>query len=136
MPSSIFKVPSIDTQPSRGVGVKLPFSPGSVFSTTYNTKEALKTNITNFLLTNQGERYLNPKFGADLRALLFEQMTPSQVADIKEKIKEGVRVWFPNVVVSKLNVTPNVESQSIEVSLGFQVPYTNIEDTININFET
>ena len=69
------KIFPLDTKPSVAVGVSLPFNAPNVFRSTYLTKDAIKTNLINFFLTNQGERYLNPLFGGDLRAFIFEQIT-------------------------------------------------------------
>ncbi len=43
----------LDTKPSVGVGVALPFNAPAVFQTTYTTQESIKYNLINFFLTNQ-----------------------------------------------------------------------------------
>ena len=40
----------LDLKPSTGVGVSLPFSNTTAFTTVYNTKDQLKYNIINYLL--------------------------------------------------------------------------------------
>ena len=65
----------IDTLPDVAVGVSLPFSGKAVFNQTFITKDQIKSNLINFFLTNRGERYLNPGFGGNLRATLFEAIT-------------------------------------------------------------
>jgi phage baseplate assembly protein W len=62
----------LDLQPSTGIGVSIPFSSKSVFTTVYTTQEQLKYNIINYLLTNRKERVFVPNFGAGIRDLLFE----------------------------------------------------------------
>ncbi len=53
----------LDLRPSTGVGVALPFNnPRGVFKTVYTTKEQLKYNLINFLLTDKRERIFNPNF--------------------------------------------------------------------------
>ena len=56
----------LDLRPSTGVGVALPFNSTGVFKTVYTTKEQLKYNIINFLLTDKRERIFNPRFGAGI----------------------------------------------------------------------
>jgi hypothetical protein len=46
----------------------------AVFKTTYTTKEAIKNNLINYFLTNKNEIYLNPTFGGNLRAFIFQQI--------------------------------------------------------------
>ena len=58
-----------DTKPRVGIGVNLPFNSGGVFTPNYTTKQAIKNNLVNFFLTDQGERPGNPEFGGGLRNL-------------------------------------------------------------------
>ena len=65
----------VDTLPDVAVGVSIPFTGKAVFNQTFITKDQIKSNLINFFLTNKGERYLNPGFGGDLRATLFESIS-------------------------------------------------------------
>ena len=58
----------LDLRPSTGVGVGLPFNAPGVFRTVYTTKEQIKYNLINFLLTDKRERIFNPTFGADRKS--------------------------------------------------------------------
>ena len=85
MPTSqISRVNPLDLQGNIAIGVSLPFNgPAGPFNSTYSTKDQIKSNLINLLLTNKGERIMNPEFGADLGKALFEGITD----DIKEDIK-------------------------------------------------
>ena len=61
----------IDLQKSRAIGFGFPLNGDAVFVPTYYTRDQIKANMVNYLLTNKGERVFNPNFGADLRNLLF-----------------------------------------------------------------
>ena len=63
----------IDTQPAKAVGVAIPFNNAAVFTSNYTTSKQLQSNLINFFLTNRGERVLDPTYGANLRATIFEQ---------------------------------------------------------------
>ena len=56
------------------VGVTFPFDGPAVFNSSYTTKEQVKSNLINLLLTTPGERLMNPTFGVGIRNLLFEQV--------------------------------------------------------------
>ena len=45
MAFEIQQINPLDTRPSIGVGVTLPFSSKSVFTTSYTTADALKSNL-------------------------------------------------------------------------------------------
>lgn len=60
----------IDLTPSVAVGYGFPLDGDAVFIPTFTTREQLKANLVNYLLTNRGERLFRPDFGGDLRNLL------------------------------------------------------------------
>ena len=71
MAYNIININPLDLQPSKGVGIKIPFDGSTGLNITYTTKEATKSNILNFLLTGKRERIMNPNFGAGIREQLF-----------------------------------------------------------------
>ena len=66
------KINPIDLKPRVAVGVDIPFSGKAVFNQTFQTVDAIKANLINYLLTGRGERYFNPTFGSGIRNLIFE----------------------------------------------------------------
>ena len=61
----------VDLNPRRAVGINLPLNGDAVFEPNFTSKDAIKSNLVNFLLTNPGERPANPLFGAGLREFVF-----------------------------------------------------------------
>lgn len=135
MAFEVQQINPLDTRPSIGVGVTLPFSSKSVFTTSYTTADALKSNLVNYLLTDKGERFLNPEFGANLRRLLFSQSTSDLVEEVKAVIRSGIATWFPNVVIEQIQVKELVDNNQFQVSIIYRVDMTNIQDQLVINFE-
>ena len=80
----------LDTKPSVGVGIALPFNAPGVFRITYTTQESIKYNLINFFLTNQNERYLNPTFGGNIRAFIFQHITEGNTEDLKQYIQQQI----------------------------------------------
>ncbi len=135
MAFEVQRINPLDLQPRKAVGVSLPFSSNSVFNSTYTTKDALKTNLINFFLTGKGERFLNPNFGAGLRALLFDQMTEDKKEEILYVIRTGLSQWFPSLVINSLEVQNSPDTHTVLVALNYSVSQTNITDELAINFE-
>jgi phage baseplate assembly protein W len=136
MAFQIQKISPLDLQPRKAVGVSVPFTGRAVFNSTYTTQDALKSNIINFFLTDRGERFFNPNFGAGLRAIVFEQMTSDKIEEIESLIRTGMSTWFPNVVVNNVQIQDLPDSNTVTVFLTYSVPYTNIQqDTVVINFQ-
>ena len=128
------KIFPIDTRPGTGVGVGLPFNAPAVFPITYTTKEAVKNNLINYFLTNKNERYLNPTFGGNLRAFIFEQITSGNLDYLKEDIQNQIGLYFPNVIVASLNINSYPDVNQIEVILTYDIKDTGLTDTIQLAF--
>jgi hypothetical protein len=71
LPQTI-RVNPLDLQKNIAIGVSLPFNGPGVFNSTYTTKDQIKSNLVNLLLTSIGERVMNPNFGTELKRFLFE----------------------------------------------------------------
>jgi len=124
----------IDFNKSAAVGINLPFSAPGVFKSNFTTKEAIKSNLINYFLTNPGERPLNPTFGAGLRDFVFEQIIDENLDFLQEKISADMQIFFPNVNILNLEVYSNTNNNSINISLNYNIINTNISDTIEIDF--
>ena len=130
----INKINPLDLQARKAVGINIPFSSGDVFSVNYQTKDATKNNIINYMLTGRGERFMNPTFGSGLRNYLFEQINVQDLNTISDTIAQELDFNFPNITVQSLNIVPNPDRNTIEIVLSYQIKYTNIADTVSINF--
>ena len=128
------KIFPIDTKPGTAVGVSLNFNNPGVFQSTYLTKDAIKNNLINYFLTNQTERYLNPNFGGNLRKYLFEQINSNTTDFLKEDIQTQINLYFPNVIVSSLDVIEYTDTNQIVVTLKYTIADTNISDQLDIAF--
>ena len=125
----------IDFNKSAAVGVDIPFSMPGVFNPNYTTAAAIKNNLINYFLTNQGERPLNPTFGGGLRAFIFQQITTDNLDFLEERISTDLEQFFPNVAVGNLEILRQEDTNTITVSLTYSVINTNINDTLEIDFK-
>lgn len=125
----------LDLKPSIGIGVSIPFSTKSVFTTVYTTQEQLKYNIINYLLTGKKERVFNPNFGAGLRNYLFENITSRNIQDTELSIRSGLEINFPNISIIQLSINPEPDNNTIVVNFSYIIINTGIEDEININLQ-
>ena len=135
MAFNVQQINPLDLQPSVGIGVKIPFSSNQVFTTTYTTQEAIKTNLINFFLTGESERFFNPTFGAGLRAVLFEQMTTDIDEQVEGIIRSGLALWFPNVIINQIITQQQQDTNTYIIYLKYSIRNTNIIDEFTINFE-
>jgi phage baseplate assembly protein W len=123
----------LDLKPSTGVGIDLPFNGPTGINTTYTTKDAVKANLLNFILTGKRERIMNPGFGSGIRDVIFEQITDERIDQIENLIYGGVETYFPQVRINDLTIDLSPNTQTITIYLKYSVINTNIEDELQIN---
>jgi phage baseplate assembly protein W len=125
----------LDLRPSTGVGVALPFNnPRGVFKTVYTTKEQLKYNLINFLLTDKRERIFNPNFGANIRGSLFEQISEDSLDTLETTLRSGIAQYFPNVVVTNISFNAEPNRNYLTIQFSYSISNTGETDNILINF--
>ena len=122
----------IDTEARRAVGFSFPLNGNAVFVPTYQTRDQIKANLVNYLLTNKGERVFNPNFGGDLRNLLFENILDATVEDLRGRIQNDINSFFPEVQVKQVIFDNIPDSNTINFTLTYQIVLFGIEESVNI----
>lgn len=120
----------LDLRSSIGVGVALPFNAPGVFRTVYTTKEQLKYNIINFLLTDRRERIFNPNFGANIRSKVFEQITSNTTDELDGIIRGGIAQYFPNVVITDLTFDSDPNRNLLIIQFSYIIANTGESDNV------
>ncbi len=129
------KINPLDLQPRKAVGIDLPFNGKGVFNSTFETKEAIKANLINYILTGKGERYFNPTFGSGIRNLIFENINRENLTDLEFLIRDAISKYFPKLEIINLNLQGKPDSNLISFTMNFRIMDTQVEDEITINFE-
>jgi hypothetical protein len=119
------------------VGVTFPFDGSAVFNSSYTTKDQVKSNLINLLLTSPGERLMNPEFGIGIRQYLFEQVIDKEF--LKNKITDGAQIYIPqieidDVFIKRENLTTTPELHTVRISLYYKVLADRSTDAILLNF--
>jgi phage baseplate assembly protein W len=126
-----------DLNKNTAIGVKLPFNAPGVFYSTFSTKEQIKFNVVNLVLTSKGERVENPNFGTNVRSQLFNQIDPSTFNDLELDLVENIQTFIPNVRVTRVNFSQGGEynDNTLVVSITYVILISNEVDTVTVNFE-
>ena len=125
----------IDTEKRKAVGFSFPLSGPAVFNPTYNTKDQIKSNLINYMLTNRGERYLNSDFGFNLREFIFEAIEEGNINILKKRIQKGISTFFSNVLIQELDILKNEEYNRIKINITYNVVNFGIEDNIQLTVQ-
>jgi phage baseplate assembly protein W len=124
----------IDLKPSTALGVSMPFNYPSVFKSIYTSKDQIKINLINYLLTNKNERVFYPEFGLNLRSKLFEPIVSDTEEDIKQTIVNGIAMNFPNIIINKIKITADADSHLLYVFFSYSIKNTQEADDILLSF--
>ena len=119
------------------VGVTFPFDGPAVFNQSFTTKEQVKSNLINLLLTSPGERLMNPIFGVGIRNLLFEQTIDKE--QVKNRITDGAQLYIPeinitDVFIKRENFETTPEIHTVRISVYYKVLADRSNDAILLNF--
>jgi phage baseplate assembly protein W len=119
------------------IGVTLPFNGPGVFNSSYATKDQVKSNLINLLLTDPGERLMEPNFGVGVRSLLFEQYIDKE--NLKIKMMDQASIYIPEIEISDIfikreNTETTPELHTLQISIYYKVLSDRSIDAIEINF--
>jgi phage baseplate assembly protein W len=128
------RVNPLDLQKNIVIGVSLPFNAAGVFNKTYSTKDQIKSNLINLLLTDKGERIMNPEFGTDLRRSLFDNMTNLNSEILKLKIIDSINIFIPEIILGEVKVEPNFDYNVLDVTVNYRLAISNIPDQVTVQF--
>jgi phage baseplate assembly protein W len=127
------RVNPLDLQKNIAIGVSLPFD--KPFTSTYTTKDQIKSNLINLLLTTRGERLMNPLFGTGLREFLFEGITEFNIGNLKLDLINSINMFIPEISVVNIDITPSYDSNSIELNLSYLLNISNTPDQVTVQFQ-
>jgi phage baseplate assembly protein W len=128
------RVNPLDLRKNIAIGVSLPFK--GPFKSTYTTKDQIKSNLINLLLTNKGERVMNPNFGCNIKRQLFEAITNETEQKIINSIIEAVNTFIPEIQLLNIIITPNTDLNLMNVIIDYKIIISNTPGQVTIQFET
>lgn len=125
------KVP-IDLDNRKIIGFRFPLNGEAVFIPTYQTKDQIKANLINYILTNHYERVFQPTFGSNLKRLIFEAINQGTLDELQSVIESDIKQYFPFIQIIEIKLTPNYDSNSINFLLSYSILALGVDDYINI----
>ena len=122
-----------DIGQKRGIGINVLFNNDtSVFNQTFTTKDQVKANLVNYILTNKGERFFDPNFGGDLRAALFEPDTLFE--SVAARLETEIYAYVPNIIIKNITIKPYSDQNLVNIILDYSI--NNQQDNLVINVST
>jgi phage baseplate assembly protein W len=120
-----------------GIGINTTPNTDGIFATNYTTLSQAKDNIKNLLLTQKGERLMQPDFGCDIWRVIFEQSVDGEIdIAIENSIIDAVNTWLPYLNINQIIIDSDDDSKDSN-RIGLEINFSltsnpNLKDSVKI----
>ena len=83
--------------------------------------EAVKRSVRNLISTNHYEKPFHPEIGSNLRAMLFENITPQMNHIISKNVELLIRNYEPRCRLVQVNTQPMFDRNAYACQISFYV---------------
>lgn len=126
------RISPLDINNNTRIGVAFPLNDVNMTSGTETTREQLKANFLNLLLTVPGERVNHPTYGIGLKSQLFEQTLDETT--LLENINNHLAFWIPEITVTEAVLKEDRDYYRISLTLTYSIAFDGLKDSIQINY--
>jgi phage baseplate assembly protein W len=89
-------------------------------------EEDIRASLDVLFSTAEGERFLAPKYGLDLRDQVFESLSTTALSYLKDRVRDGILIYEPRIDIHRLELDSSRETEGIVLlSLEYDVRATN-----------
>tara|TARA_Y100000034_G_C6846275_1_gene383384 strand:- start:318 stop:713 length:396 start_codon:yes stop_codon:yes gene_type:complete len=124
-----------------GMSPQLPLHPDSLdgYALNKNYRDMIQQNFKCLLLTNPGERIMEPEFGVGLSRYLFEMNDATTYGSVVSKIEEQIEIYMPFIRIINVlarsgdgtNLDPST-SNTMNLKIHYEILPLGISDIIEI----
>ena len=95
-------------------------------------RDNIKQNLKMLVLTNPGERVMDPNFGVGVSRYLFEMIEDNSIyADIDSRIREQVSLYLPYVNIQRVEFLSEIRNRNkINLKITYSVPRISLNDQL------
>ena len=126
------RINPLDINQNVNIGVAFPLDEVNIFKGTRTVRDQLKSNLLNLLLTEQGERVMEPNFGVGLKKLIFENDINTN--QLKKVIHTQIQRYTPQISLIDVRVEADVDNHVLYIQLNYSYLLDNSNDSIQLNF--
>tara|TARA_B100002019_G_scaffold283701_1_gene290423 strand:- start:540 stop:980 length:441 start_codon:yes stop_codon:yes gene_type:complete len=83
--------------------------------------EAIKRSVRNLVQLNHYEKPFHPEIGSNIRATLFENLSPITAALLSRNIETVIKTYESRVELSNIKAIPNIDRNAYDVRIEFFV---------------
>ncbi len=117
------------------LAVKLPltYNASSGFTNISNLIALTRQNFKMLVLTNPGERIMEPNYGVGLKTYLFTLHGENVRGEINKKILKQTSIYMPHVQILSIDFGgTDIDTHTLSMQINYSVPALGISDLLNI----
>mgnify|MGYP005815071485 CR=1 FL=1 len=116
---------------SLSVALPLQYSQIDGFQMNKDIKSLFRQNLKMLVLTDPGERVMEPDFGVGIRQYLFQNFTQSTYSEIDTRIRDQVKKYIPAIKIGKINFSnSDPDSSRLQIAISFAIPNIGAKDLL------
>tara|TARA_B100001250_G_C19626992_1_gene711993 strand:+ start:388 stop:756 length:369 start_codon:yes stop_codon:yes gene_type:complete len=115
------------------IGVKIPiaFDTSEGFQMLKTYRDAVKQNLKMLILTNPGERIMDPDFGVGIITYLFSNFSENIQATLNQKIYSQVQTYMPSIEITDITfVVLDPDTNSVSFRIIYAIPDIGFNDLL------
>src|SRR5210317_418442 len=97
--------------------------------------EAVKRSVRNLINTSHFEGPFHPEIGSNVRAMLFEPVTPLTALNLQRKVEEVLLNFEPRIKLVQILANPNIDANAYNLTISFYVIGTTQPVTVETFLE-
>ena len=119
-----------------GAGMKFPpqIDPGTGRFAISVGERSVKESVYLILMTNRGERWLEPGFGSQMMSYTFMDTSPTMLRMMSDELREMLLKQEPRISDVDIEVDPEVKNGCLLISINYTVASTNQQDNLVFPF--
>lgn len=98
-------------------------------------ERAVEDSIRNLIMTDPGERLMQPNIGCGVRKMLFDLITPDALLRIRDMVTLTIESYEPRVILQSVNVTASLDSNYVVITIHYTMINTEEAKTLTVTLE-
>ncbi len=115
------------------LNVKLPITRNDIdgYTMIKDLKTLLNQNLKMIVLTNPGERVMDPDFGVGINSYLFENFNNTIYTDIRNNVRDQVAKYLPVITIDSITFDGSNEDHNLlGISISYSIPSIGVKDLL------
>lgn len=109
----------------------LTLDSGTGYTSITSLKKLIKQNFKMLILTNPGERVMEPEFGVGIKQYLFESFESNVYARIDSRIRQQASRYIPIISIESIEFgTGGIDDNSLGIRIEYRIPDIAVRDLL------